>query len=373
MRRFLLLVLVVSLVGCGQRPAPEPVFLGMLQPLSGPGRVVGEQARHAVELAVADFAARDIRVNHRELIVLHADSGDSPATVRAETVRLLTINRTPALIGMLPPAEAEVFFREARLLSYPAVLAGEVATPPTGDGLLSLGAGPAVRGRALAKFVRENLKLTKVGVLVDDGDPLAVNLAAAFTRELREEPSVRVEEAHYTTPAEGTSASKTADDRSAAIKTLVERQPGAVLLGDPVKGRRWLADAGLNVPTLAGGADTTAPVLDAGPAQYRVTVFAGTDLTAAGQDFVKKYQSRFGEAPSVAAALSWEAVRLVGETMSAINSPSALRLREELGKQPFEGITGPIEFRERQARRRLFAVKTQADTSVVERIFAPGE
>jgi len=342
--------LLAFVIGCGNRPAPEPVVLGMVQPLTGPDRARGEEARRAVQLAVEELLAAEVRVGGREVVFQHADGGDA-ASVRAETVRLLAVNRVPGLLGALAPTPAEAFFREARLMSAPAVLAGEVPTPPAGEGLLALGAGPSARARALARYVRETLKPARAAIVVDENDPTAVVFAGAFAQALRAAPALSFDEVRFAK----------AETRDAALKQAADKMPEAVLLalppGDQAAARGKLRDAGYAGPTLAGGADDEAN-LDGDAPHYRVTVFAGTDLTAAGQGFVKKYRDRFGVEPGVTAALSWEAARLLAETMSKGDSAGPLKLRELLTAGPeFEGITGPVTFPERQAKRKLFVVR----------------
>lgn len=361
--RQLAFVLLLGVVGCSQRAGPEPVFLSMVQPLSGSQRAMGEQAKRAVGIAMEEFVNDKKQIGARDLIVQHIDSGATADSVRAETVRAISVNRTPVLLGTLSPNEGEILLREARLLAVPAVLAGEVPTPPSADGLLTLGVGPAVRGKALAVFVRENLKYKSVGLLIDDADALGSNLATAFARELRK--GTQLHEGHFTS----------AEERAVALQTLTERKPDAVLLaGDVSKLRRALRDAGLSVPTLDGGSDLAPPPPGDDVPHYRVTVFAGTDLTAAGQAFAKKYRERYGEAPTVAAALSWEAVRFVSELMTNRAATTAATLKQALTTpETYEGSTGSVGFKGRQALRKLFAVRTQGTTSAVERVFAPGE
>ncbi len=369
-RLLVVALLVVPFLGCGGQPVPEPVLLGMLQPLHGPARDRGEEARRGAQLAVKELRADEVTVEGRPFTVLHADSGETRETLRAEAVRLLAVNRVVALLGALPPEQGEALLREARLLSAAAVLAGEVPTPPTAAGLLTLGVGPAGRAKALVRFLRDNLRPTRVGLLIDENAALAVNFAEILGRGLHATPALTFDEARY----------RNADEQASSIKHLLDRKPEAILLALPVQEQpavlKRLRDAGFTGSTLAGGADTEpSPVLGTSTApHYRVTVYAGSGLSAAGQRFVKSYREQFGAEPGVTAVLSWEAVRLLAETMSKAGSVRPLRLRELLSNDlEFEGITGPIGFTDRQAVRPLFVVKQTGAESKVERVFSPGE
>src|SRR5262245_24786782 len=88
------LVLAVVAAGCGGRRTPEPGWVGHVAPLSGPERGRGESARRGILLAVEE--ANSASEGGRPLAVRHADGARD---ARAETVRLLAVNRVAALLA----------------------------------------------------------------------------------------------------------------------------------------------------------------------------------------------------------------------------------------------------------------------------------
>ncbi len=158
--------LVVALAGCGQRPTAEPIWIGHLAPLSGSNREVGEQARQALQLSLGEALAGDKKIAGHPVAVLHVDSRNDDETVRAETVRLLTVNKVSALIGSLDAALAERMVREAEAFGVPAVVTGEIMGARDTDGTLALGVSSRWRGQVLARLVLEQ-KRTDLAVARD--------------------------------------------------------------------------------------------------------------------------------------------------------------------------------------------------------------
>src|SRR5690242_5395496 len=95
---WLLLVPLVAL-GCSPKAAPEPMWIGQLLPLDGPNRTVGRHARQGAELAVDELSESGQTVAGRPCAVLHVDNRGDAETVRAETVRLVTVNKAAALLA----------------------------------------------------------------------------------------------------------------------------------------------------------------------------------------------------------------------------------------------------------------------------------
>src|SRR6516225_6482921 len=95
----LALLLPLAALGCAPKVGPEPVWVGQLLSLDGPNRAIGQHARQGVEQAVAEVRAAGQTVGGRPLAVLHVDDRGDAATVRAETVRLLTVNKAVALLA----------------------------------------------------------------------------------------------------------------------------------------------------------------------------------------------------------------------------------------------------------------------------------
>jgi branched-chain amino acid transport system substrate-binding protein len=71
--------------------------------------------------------------------------------------------------------------------------------------------------------------------------------------------------------------------------------------------------------------------------------FNDQDKTATFVDFQKKFATRFGYAPNYAAVHSYEAIRLIADSLATNPNPKQLK-QTILQKKTFAGLTGPFSF-----------------------------
>src|SRR5262249_36542112 len=85
---------LLVLCGCKPRGEPEPILIGHVAPLSGPNEQIGESARQAIALAVAEANNREENlIAGLRVAVLHVDSRGELDALQPEAVRLITVNR----------------------------------------------------------------------------------------------------------------------------------------------------------------------------------------------------------------------------------------------------------------------------------------
>jgi branched-chain amino acid transport system substrate-binding protein len=356
--------------GCAPRAGPEPVVIGQLLSLDGPNRTVGQYARQGVEQAVAEALAAGQTVGGRPLTVLHVDDRGDAATVRAETVRLVTVNKAVALLGDFDSSLTERLVRESRPYGVPVVVPGEIPSGTESQSALSLAVPPAVRGGLLAKYASTELQLRRAAVLTDSRRPAATAFAAAFVKAWPNDPGGPVEEWSFANDAE----------RDERATRLSKASPAVIVLACSVADfralRPRLAVAHPKTPLIYGGEDAGAvPLqaeLEASPDVYLATSYSAEHLTEAGRTFAHSYQKRFHEMPDLYAAQSYDAARLLFSAMARAGDTS----KEALGKavsQPeeFDSVTGPVRWKDHQPRRRVFLLALKTNRAEVVRAIEP--
>jgi branched-chain amino acid transport system substrate-binding protein len=91
---------------------------------------------------------------------------------------------------------------------------------------------------------------------------------------------------------------------------------------------------------------------------YLATAYAPEGLTDAGKEFARRYAERFHAAPDIHAALAYDGARLLLAALRKVPDVSPARLRAQLAlREPFEGMTGPVTWKDGQPRRRLFLLR----------------
>ncbi len=166
------------------------------------------------------------------------------------------------------------------------------------------------------------------------------------------------------------------------LSRLVKSRPGAVLVAGSVRDcprvRADLLEAKVSVPVLFGGEDVGAsglrPEEKDGPEVYFATAFADERLSEKGRDLARRFRESTGEGPTIAAALAYDATRLLFEVMGQTGTANGARVRDQLAKtEVFESVTGSLAFKDRQARRPVFVVRVREGEAKVVKTVAAGD
>jgi len=364
-----LLLLALLISGCLTNQAPEPIRLGQLVPLSGADRLIGEHARLGARLAMEENYQANRRILGRPLAMLHVDTQSTAEAARAETVRLLTVNRVPGLVSSPISSEARTIVRAAQPFNLPVVVPGELPGDQLPENVITLGVAPAQRGRALAHLVQER-KLGPIAVLIDTNDDWAVEAGEAFVREIRKDAAANLREWTY----------EDSPDRVAWLDEVAGYKPGVVLIAGSVKSfaamRKGLRKAGVKSPLLYAGEDVGVDALQKireDSEIYLATVCLREGLSEKGKEFAKRYQEANREPPDFAALQSYDAARLLLEILHQSATAGLLRVREQMGQvNKFDSITGPLAIKNGRANRKLFVVEVKAVPAILQTIEPEG-
>jgi ABC-type branched-subunit amino acid transport system substrate-binding protein len=360
----LYLLVLLAAGGCSSKAAPEPVWIGQLLPQAEANRTLAQHARQGVEQAVAEAQDAEQTIAGRPWAVLHVESRDDAAAVQAETIRLVTVNKAVALLADFDAALTEQLIRASRSYGVPVIVPGELPAPPDSDTLVSLGVPPAVRGRLLARYASVDLKCQRAAVLTDSRRPVAVAFADAFLKAWPRHRNDASEEWIFAT----------ADERDERINRIIQASPAVIVLSCSLADFRLLrprlAAALPNVPLIYGGEDTGAAALQAEletrPDIYLATAFSPDHLSDSGRTFARRYEEHFHEPPDLYAAQSYDAARLLFEAFQRAGAASRDALGKELARlEQFDSVTGPVRWKERQPRRRMFLIALKSNRSSV--------
>jgi branched-chain amino acid transport system substrate-binding protein len=389
---------LVLAAGCSRKSPPETVYIGQLAPLSGPHALVGQHAKQGIVLALAEANQDDNLVAGRRLAVEHVDTGGLRDQAQNEALRLILVNKVPALLHEFDAVQAENLGQLVGSYKVPLVTSTGVRKPADSNFLFGTGLTPQAQGQALARFVAEKLQKNKVAVLVAKSGAVWDALAEAFSAKLRKQRVKRwsyqsesdlAEQMKEPGAGDGTALERKRETEFADLARRVkEEAPQAVLVvgsaADFVKLRTALHKAGLEpaVPFLLGGGEENSQDLEASgqakEAVYLATAFYLDDSTPRAQEIAKSlpraqqfaadYRERFGEAPDVHAALAYDSARLLFEAMRRAKTPEGERIQEQLAElADFETLTGPL------SRRPALLLQVKEGRPSVVEVYTPGE
>lgn len=345
MRR--LLFLSVLLAGCDRSAATAPVELGHVS--------TGEDEWRGIEAADEGVNADPGRLPHgRKLHVRSAPAGPTPDSAAAQGTRLLALNKVRGLIGPGRAALAERVGTAAQAEGGVVIGTSGWTGSPTIPNLFGVGIAPAERGRVLALVVKK-LLAERGGKVVIVRDPAAVSANAAadrFARECRAFATV--------TELRPSAKAPEADVVFFATPTAVALEQRAAF---PAR-EMLFGDEESELPALLTGGDGFVVAMP-----YDLTVTAGPAAA-----FAKHYREKFGQEPTTAAALAYDAVAVWAEAARRADGYEAPAVRAELIKRdiPFDSLAGPLVFADdHTARRTVHVARIRSGALKAESVHEP--
>jgi branched-chain amino acid transport system substrate-binding protein len=361
--------LCVLLGGCLGTAEPLPLIIGHVSNLSGPDPA-GVPAAQGIRLALQQLSADGVRetLGERRLLVRHTDSQGQLDLAESQAARLLTVHRAVALIGGSTPAEAVCLDRaRVPILSW-------LGFPASGLSGMTffLGMAPRRQGEVLARYVVQELTCERVLLLEDERRETSALLSEAF---LQEYAAVRKGDRATVVQRFGKEASwdklaQRAEQEKAQVLVFAGRARDLRDLRAALK-RPW--------PVLVfAGDDGDWQGLEAGPggdSVYLATVFAPDAKAERAHEFVQQYREAFKAEPDVAAALGYDALRLLADALkrssTELGKPEALR-DALAATRDFPAVTGPLSVTStRQVRRPLYVARLAGAVPTALKAYAP--
>jgi branched-chain amino acid transport system substrate-binding protein len=332
MRFFLLCLAVLVCAGCRNQSQPPPLVIGHVASLTGDG-AAGKQAERGIKLALEELGAKaSEKLNDRPLVVRHVDAAGKLDVLEAAAARLVSVN---GAIGMLGGTSAEEAARLDRT-RVPVLSSAGSRPGGIGDLVFTTGLSPARQGEVLSRHLAA--EGGDVALIVDGSSTASQAGAEAFRTswtEVAKKDAGRLREFAFS-----------GDDEAAKLSARVaEVKPKTVVFAGA-------ADALLDLKRQWKGTETCWAYLgpegtlgDEGTKVLVATSFALDKDSSRIEEFVKKYRGKFGEEPTVHAALAYDNLRLFVAALQEGQSRAPEKLRDELLKiKDFAGITGPLSF-----------------------------
>ncbi|MGC9528524.1 MAG: ABC transporter substrate-binding protein [Limnospira sp.] len=351
-RRFLLLLgtsLTLSVWAC--RPAsqtPPDITIGVIAPLSGElAATAGQATLRGAELAVSEVnEAGGLEVgNTRQKVALAiADDRDSPDEAVAAATRLINEKNVVALVG-LPLSRIAIPVADlAERAGIPTVSSWST-NPQTTAGkeyIFRVAFTDDFQGQVIARFASENLEATTAAVLYDIASDYNRGLAEIFKQEFEGFGGQVVAFESYTT-----------DQRDFGVQLRQIRDSGAEILFlpnyDNEVPRQARQGRELGITARLMGSDTWGGLSSIEHPELEGAFFtdhwniAVENSTA--QSFIETYQKIYGSPPESAAALSYDATRLVLTAIRNQGRADPESIRDGLAKiEKYEGVTGTLQF-----------------------------
>lgn len=319
------------------------VKVGMITPLSGDVKTYGESVKNAYELAIEE-ANKAGKVNITTVVT--DSKGDATEGVNAAT-KLINQDKVKAIFG---PVISRVAIGVSDIVNTNKI----VMITPTGTApKVTVDNGKRkeyifrscfidpFQGQVMAKFGLNTVKAKNASIVYDISNDYSKGLAETFKAAFEQGGGKVVNMESY---------GKDDVDFSAILTKVGSNSPDVLFLPDyynkvSLIGRQ-AKEKGVKA-TLLGvdGWDSAELDTKAMEGGYFSNHYSAEDQRPEVQEWIKKYQAKFGNAPDALGTLSYDAANLLVEAIVKAGSDDPTKIRDAMANiKDFKAVTGTLSF-----------------------------
>lgn len=343
---FLGLILVLMLVGCNTAPA-EKIRIGVIAPITGDIAIVGAFTVESAQMAADEVnAAGGLMVGDKRYVVelIIEDNQSTPEGSTNAAQKLINHDKVVAIIGPQASRNAIPVARVVENAGIPMITPYSTNPETTRDKKFVFRAAftDLFQGSVLARFVLEEMKLTKAAVLYDIASEYNRGVAEIFRDSFEAAGGQMVAFESYTTGEV---------DFRPQLQRIAESGAQVLLLPNYyAEIELQVAQAqelGLRIQYLGSDSwSTVSPeTLKTIEGTFACAHYFAGSTNPITQDFVERYQQRYNKLPDDTAALTYDAFGLLFDAIQRQGKFTPEAIREGLANgDGYEGVTGLIKF-----------------------------
>jgi branched-chain amino acid transport system substrate-binding protein len=345
------LILLAALLAAACRPDREAqtaqpagdIPVGVYGALTGSEAAFGTSTVNGVRIAADEINAAGGVLGRRIRLVVEDDQGRAEEAASVVT-KLITSDGVVALIGENSSNQSLAAAPIAQSNGVPMI--SPSSTNPTvtekGDSIFRVCFTDPYQGKALASFVRGNLKLDTAAILVDKKNDYSVGLARVFREEFEAAGGKIVAEQSY-------SGGDT--EFRPQLTAIKGKSPQALFIPGFYTEVGQIAiqarDLGLNAPLVGGDGWDSPVVIQIGGKAIEGSYFSDHyfvgDTRPVVKKFVAEFVKRYGGKPEATAALGYDALHIWANAARRANSIDKKAVRDQIAAtKAYDGVSGMI-------------------------------
>lgn len=326
----------------------EPIHIGMSAPLTGNFAEYGQNWQKAITLAVEWINAAG-GVNGRPIVILAEDSKSDPKDAAAIAQKFTADTRIVAEIGDFSSTAclaAQPIYDKAGMVQLSPTASHPNFAPgsPWSFGIVGTQAG---EGPFMARYAVERLGKKRLAVLYINND-WGIATKDYFIKAAQEMGAqILGVESYFETDKDFTGVLTKLRGLRPELLYVPSFYNEMALMSRQREKLGWT-----DVAVMGPGSLYSPKLLEIGGSSvnglYTSAVFFPKDPRPEVQKFVKGFEDKYKAAPNMFAAVAYDAVNLLAETIRKVGTDRKA-IRDELVKtKNFPGVTGKITFTERR-------------------------
>jgi branched-chain amino acid transport system substrate-binding protein len=323
--------------------AANDIPVGVYLALSGGEASFGQATLQGVQLATEEINASGGVLGRRIRLVVEDDQGRAEDAASVVT-KLVTKDDVVAVIGENSSNQSLAASPICQNAKVPMI--SPSSTNPkvtkTGDYIFRVCFTDPYQGKALATFVRQNLKVNTAAILRDNKNDYSVGLAEVFSNQFTGSGGKIVLEQSY---SGGDTDFRPQLTAIKAAKPEVVFIPGFYTeVGQIATQAREL---GITVPMVGGDGWDAPSLLDIGKEALNGCYFSDhyfvDEPRPAVQRFVAAIRKKYGQDPAANAALGYDATRILADAITRAGAVDRKLIRDRIAMtKNYQGVSGVI-------------------------------
>ena len=325
----------------------DTILIGHVASMTGEQATFGESTDNAIKLAISEANAKG-GVKGKKLALKTYDDQGKPEEAAIAATRLIQQDKVLVLLGEVASSRSLAMAPVADGNKVPMISPTSTNPRVTKDGdktrpyVFRVCFIDPFQGTVMAKFARENLKLTKVAILRDVGNDYSVGLADFFKKKFEELGGTIVSDQSF----------KAGDqDFKAQLTTIKSKKPQLIYIpayyGDVALAGRQARELGIKVPMAGGDGWDSSKLYEIAQGALDGSFFSNhyTDENPDPmvQGFVKKYKETYGSVPDALAALGYDAALVAIDAIGRAKELTGPSVRDAIeATKDFQGVAGKI-------------------------------
>ncbi len=341
----LVVVAMLALSACGGAGS-KAVKIAILAPLSGDVATFGQSTRDGAMLAIEEWNAKG-GVDGNTIEVVVEDSQCSAEAAVSAANKVIDQDGVKFIIGevcssaSIPISEiaaAKGVLQISPTSTNPTVTVNEDGS--TKETVFRACFIDPFQGLVGAKFAIDTLGAKTAAVFLDQGNDYVRGLAEVFVEEFEAAGGTVLVQETYTGDDQ---------DFSAILTKVKDANPDVLYLPDYYNTINLIAgqaqEKGITAVLMGGdgwdSVDLDTSVVEGG---YFTNHFSPDDTRPIVQDFVSKYEAKYGARPDALAALAYDAATILLQSMDQANSVDPADVAKAMATGTFPVVSGEITY-----------------------------
>ncbi len=340
---FTALAALVLCLSCGPKLNPNEFRIGEFGSLTGAQATFGISTEDGIQLAVDEVNAAG-GVNGKTLKVVAVDDQGKPEEAAVAVTKLITEDKVQVVLGEVASSLSLAAAPICQEHKIPMITPSSTNPKVTqvGNYVFRVCFIDPFQGQVMADFAMNNLKAKTAAVLRDQKSDYSMGLADFFIKRFKEKGGTIVIDQSYVAGDV---------DFKSQLTTIREQKPDVIFVPGYYTEVGLIAqqtrELSIKAPLLGGDGWDSSKLYEIGGKAldgcYFSSHYSPESTDPKVQDFVKKYQAKYGQVPDALATLGYDATGVLVAALKSGKSMDPADIRDSIAAtKNYAGITGFI-------------------------------